>query len=103
MVTALATSRPRRGSTLQTASTSPGAARPPPMKTAPGDGSPASASGASPVTICSRGVPLDGDGGKRAAGAQPLDRDGAAARADVPEQLAGQRRQGRQGRRPDLA
>src|SRR3546814_8348109 len=46
---------------------------------------------------------LDGDGTVQRSGPHPLDRDRAAAGADVPEQLAGMRGQRRQGDRPDLA
>ena len=90
------------------------------MKTASGDGSPASASGALPRTTRSDGTPsalgvrddprrraarsrLDGDRPAGPVGTQPLDRDRPVARADVPQQLAGPRPEVRERDGADLA
>ena len=83
---------------------SPAVVRPPPMKIASGPGRSSSASGALPITTSSCGTPsvrgvaarslgavrvaLDRDRPRGRLGAQPLDRDRAAAGADVPQQRA---------------
>ncbi|WP_449064215.1 hypothetical protein, partial [Planomonospora algeriensis] len=90
---------------------------PPPTKTASGDGRPASAAGrpghhaqlrdAEPGRVPgdpggAGGITLHRDGPVGPVPAHPLDRDAPGARADVPEQLAGDGREAGQGHRAHL-
>ena len=119
IVTALATSLPPGASASQQAATHARRVTPPPMKTASGALSPASACGAGardepqPGHAEGRrvaGDPLPAVGARldrdRAAGrvdAHPLDADAARPGAHVPQQLAGHRGERGEGQRPHLA